>query len=110
MATDGNKIVINGIIVGEQNHSKTCLAPNILTADCILVANGPKSIAKLLATKKGILITDANGNAAKKGILITDANGNAAFIQVPDGDAGKNKILATDANSNLVWIDQDGGV
>lgn len=90
------QVIMDGKIVAEQAHSRTCLASNVLNEDCILVANGSKALAKLLATKKGILITDANGNAA--------------FIQVPDGDAGKNKMLATDANSNLVWVDQNGGV
>jgi len=90
--TDGGKIVVKGKVVAEQNHSKTCLATNVLSMNCLLVAEASKSLAKLLA--------------AKKGVLITGANGNATFIQVPSGDAGKNKILATDANSNLVWVDQ----
>ena len=98
--TDGGKVIIVGddgpIVVAEQNHSRTCLATNALSLNCILVAQGSKALAKLLAKLL----------ATRKGILITGANGNAAFIPVPDGDAGKNKILATDSNSNLVWVDQ----
>lgn len=91
MNTDGGRIAISETTLGEQNHSKTCLTSDSLIANCVLVANGVKSIARKLA--------------AKKGILATDANGNAVFIEVPDGIAGQNKILATDANANLVWID-----
>ena len=92
MSTDGKQIRTSTTLLGEQNHSKTCLTPDILVDSCILVASGAKSLARKLTTRKGILITDANGDAA--------------FIQVPDGVAGYNKILATDANANLVWVDR----
>jgi len=92
MATDGGQIATNTIVLGEQNHSKTCLTPDTLVSNCILVAGGVNSLVRKLATKKGILITDAKGDAT--------------FIEVPDGVAGYNKILATDANANLVWVDR----
>lgn len=92
MNTDGGQIKTSTTLLGEQNHSKTCLSPDILTFGCCLVAGGAKSIARKSATKKGILITDANGDAT--------------FIEVPEGIAGYNKILATDANANLVWVDR----
>lgn len=92
MATDGGQIRNSTTVLAEQNHSKTCLTPDTLVATCVLVASGAKTIARKLATKKGILITNASGDAA--------------FIEVPDGAAGYNKILATDANANLVWVDK----
>lgn len=92
MNTDGGQVKISTKLLGEQNHSKTCLSPDILTIGCCLVAGGAKSIVRKPATKKGILITDANGDAT--------------FIEVPEGIAGYNKILATDANANLVWVDR----
>jgi len=92
MATDGGQIRNSTTILSEQNHSRTCLTPDTLVVECVLVASGAKTFARKLATKKGILITDANGDAA--------------FIQVPDGAAGYNKILATNANGNLVWVDR----
>ena len=92
MATDGGQIRTKIKVLGEQNHSKTCLTPDVLVLNGVLVASEIKTIAHKLATKKGILITDASGNAA--------------FIQVPDGIAGYNKILSTNTESNLVWIDK----
>jgi len=92
MSTDGGQIKNSSKVFGEQNHSKTCLTTDTLLANCVLVASGSKSIARKLATRKGILITDGNGDAA--------------FIEVPDGAAGYNKLLATNANGNLVWIDR----
>lgn len=92
MITDGGQIKTSTKVYGEQNHSKTCLTSDTLTLNSVLVATGIRSIARKLATKKGILVTDSNGDAA--------------FLQVPDGVAGYNKLLATDANGNLVWVDR----
>lgn len=92
MATDGGQIRNSSLIFGEQNHSQTCTTPDILSVSCVIVAGGNKSLARKLATRKGILVTDANGNAA--------------FLEVPDGLAGQNKLLATDASGNLVWVDK----
>lgn len=92
MATDGGQIRDSSKVYGEQNHTQTCVTPDILTLNCVLVAGGDKSLARRLATKKGILITDANGNAS--------------FIEVPEGLAGQNKVLATDNNGDLTWIDR----
>jgi len=89
------QIVVNKNVVGEVNNQKTCLSSEILIANCILIANGAKTITIKPSTKKAILITDNDGNAS--------------FIEVPDGDAGKNKLLATNANSDLIWIDQEEG-
>jgi len=82
-------------LVGETNDPNTCLTPDVLASQCVLIGGGPKVIARKLATKRGILITDADGNAS--------------FIEVPEGVAGQNKLLATDSNGNLIWIDQHGG-
>lgn len=92
MATDGGQIKILGLVFGEQNHSQTCTTPDILASNCVVVAGGNKTLARKLATTKGLLITDANGNAT--------------FFEVPIGISGQNKLLATDSNGNLVWIDR----
>ena len=100
MATDGGQIrvastlggAIPGKVYGEQNHSRTVTSSNILTQDKCIVASGIQNLALHLANKKGILITDINGNAT--------------FLEVPEGAAGYNKLLGTDANGNLTWIDR----
>lgn len=92
MATNGSQIRTASKIYSEQNHTQTCVTSDILSENSILVASGAKSLARKLATRKGILITDINGNAS--------------FLEVPEGAAGYNKILATDANGNLIWVDK----
>ena len=57
MATDGGQIRDSLVVYGEQNHTQTCLTPDILALDCVVVAGGDKTLARKLATTKGILIT-----------------------------------------------------
>jgi hypothetical protein len=92
MATDGGQIRTNSKIYAEQNHSKTCTTSDIMTSGKCIVANGAKAFTLHIANKKGILITDAKGNAT--------------FIAVPEGSAGYNKLLSTDAKGDLTWIDK----
>lgn len=92
MATDGGQIRTNSKIYAEQNHSKTCTTSDIMTSGKCIVASRAKVFAPHVANRKGVLITDANGNAA--------------FIAVPEGSAGYNKLLSTNVNGNLIWIDK----
>lgn len=92
MATDGGQIRTAEKVLAEQNHSQTCTTTQVMVSDKLVLGGGAKTIAP--------------HSASKKGIFITDINGNANFLPVPDGAAGYNKILATDANGNLIWLDQ----
>ena len=92
MATDGGQIRTATKVYAEQNHSQTCTTTETMTPGRCIVASGAKTFTLHVANKKGVLITDANGNAA--------------FVAVPDGEAGYNKLLSTDANGNLTWIDK----
>lgn len=96
MATDGGQIRTVEKVLAEQNHSHTCTTPSTMVSDKVVVGNG----ARVLALHPTI--------TTRKGILITDANGNAHFLPVPDGEAGYNQILATDEFGNLVWKNQGG--
>lgn len=92
MATDGGQIRTNSKIYAEQNHSQTCTTSEIMTSGKCILASGPKVFTLHVANRKGILITDANGDAT--------------FMAVPEGSAGYNKLLATKANGDLTWIDK----
>lgn len=92
MATDGGQVRDVNKVYAEQNHSQTCTTTATMTSGLSVVASEARVFA-------------LHATANKKGILITDANGNAAFVAVPDGAAGYNKLLSTDANGNLTWID-----
>ena len=77
---------------GEANHPDTCTTLGTLTQSKCVIANGTKTLALHPVNEKGILITDAYGNAT--------------FRAVPAGEAGYNKLLSVNTNKQLVWIDQ----
>lgn len=91
MATDGGQVRIGSKVVAEQNHSQTCTTAESMTNNRCVVAGGDKTFTLHKANKKGILITNASGNAT--------------FVPVPEGSAGYNKLLSTDGNGNLTWVD-----
>lgn len=79
-------------IFGEANASNTCITPNIMDKNKLIVVNSEGKLS-VLEPK------DENGNITA-GIYYVDANDNAAFFPATK----PNMLLGTDSNGNLTWI------